>query len=366
MTRDTIHKATLLLLLVVISAVFLAMIRHFLLALLLAGIFSALTRPLYCRFEEWFGGRRGLASMATLIVIIIVLILPLGGLLGVITAQAIKVGQSVTPWVQANITAPGAFSELLNSIPFYDQIEPYRETIIRKAGETVGIVSNFLINSLSSATRGTVNFFFMSFIFLYGMFFFLMDGHRFLDKILFYLPLEDDDERRMLDKFTSVTRATIKGTVVIGVLQGGLAGLAFAVAGISSAVFWGTIMAVMSIIPGIGTALVWGPAAVILAAGGHWATAIFLALFCLLVVGSIDNFLRPRLVGKDTEMHDLMILFSTLGGISFFGILGVIIGPILAALFVTIWEIYGTVFSDVLPVVGAIGPDPDEDDDEAL
>ncbi len=361
MTRDTIHKVSLLILLIVISAVFLAMIRHFLLALLLAGIFSALAHPLYRRFEKWFRGRTGMASMATLMVIVVVLILPLGGLLGVITAQAIKVGQSVTPWVQENLTAPGAFSDLLESVPFYDQIAPYRETIIRKSGEAVGIVSKFFINSLSSATLGTVNFFFMIFIFLYAMFFFLMDGNRLLDKILYYLPLEDDDERRMLDKFTSVTRATIKGTVVIGVLQGGLAGVAFAIAGLSSAVFWGTIMAVLSIIPGIGTALVWAPAAVILAAGGYWLKAAGLAVFCAVVVGSIDNFLRPRLVGKDTEMHDLMILFATLGGISFFGILGVIIGPILAALFVTIWEIYGVVFKDVLPAVGSIEPDEEND-----
>jgi len=351
MTRDAINKATLLLLVLVISVLFLAMVRHFLMALLLAGIFSAMARPLYRRFEKWLGGRRSLASITTLFVIIIILILPLGGLLGVITTEAIKVGQSVTPWVEKLINEPAAFSDLLDSIPFYDRIEPYSETIIRKVGEIVGIISGFFINSLSSVTMGTVNFFLLTFIFLYAVFFLLMDGDRLLNKILYYLPLEDKDERRMLDKFTSVTRATLKGTAVIGVLQGGLAGLAFAVVGISSAVFWGTIMAVLSIIPGIGTALVWGPAAIILAAGGHWMKAIGLAVFCGVVVGSIDNILRPRLVGKDTEMHDLLILFATLGGISFFGLVGFIIGPILAALFVTIWEIYGTAFKDVLPAV---------------
>jgi predicted PurR-regulated permease PerM len=361
MTRDAINKATLLLLVLVISLLFLAMIRHFLMALLLAGIFSAMARPLYQRLEKWLDGRRSLASITTLLVIIIVLILPLGGLLGVITAEAIKVGQSVTPWVENLINEPAAFSDLLDSIPFYDRIEPYSEIIIRKAGEIVGMVSKFFINSLSSATMGTVNFFLLTFIFLYAMFFFLIDGDRLLDKILYYLPLEDEDERRMLDKFTSVTRATLKGTAVIGILQGGLAGLALAVVGFSSAIFWGTIMAVLSIIPGIGTALVWGPAAIILAAGGHWIKAIGLTVFCGVVVGSIDNVLRPRLVGKDTEMHDLLILFATLGGISFFGVVGFILGPIIAALFVTIWEIYGTAFKDVLPkVTSPDGKDPNE------
>ena len=153
----------------------------------------------------------------------------------------------------------------------------------------------------------------------------------------------------MLEKFTSVTRATLKGTAVIGILQGIVAGLAFAVVGIPSAVFWGTIMTILSVIPGIGSALVWGPAAVILAASGHYAKAIGLALFCGLVVGSLDNFLRPRLVGKDTQMHELLILFGTLGGIFMFGAVGIIIGPIVAALFVTVWEIYGVAFKEVLP-----------------
>ena len=172
-----------------------------------------------------------------------------------------------------------------------------------------------------------------------------------LEKILYYLPLEDQDERRMLEKFTSVTRATLKGSAVIGILQGGLAGLAFAVVGIPSAVFWGTIMAVLSIIPSIGSGLVWGPAAIILAVSGHVAKAIGLAVFCAVVVGSLDNLLRPILVGKDTQMHELMIFFGTLGGIIMFGVVGIFIGPIIAALFITVWDIYGVAFKDVLPPV---------------
>jgi predicted PurR-regulated permease PerM len=186
------------------------------------------------------------------------------------------------------------------------------------------------------------------------MFFFLMDGDKLLAKILYYLPLEDKDERLMLEKFTSVTRATLKGTAIIGILQGGAAGVAFAVVGIPSAIFWGAIMTVLSIIPGIGSALVWGPAAVILLANGHYLKGAGLALFCGLVVGSLDNLLRPRLVGRDTQMHELLILFGTLGGIVMFGIAGVIIGPILAALFVTVWEMYGMAFRDLLPEVGAL------------
>ncbi|MGD9182805.1 MAG: AI-2E family transporter [Desulfobacterales bacterium] len=357
MNKEAINKWVLLLLVFFISALFLSMISQFLMAIFLAGIFSALSYPLYRRFERWFKGRRSLASIATLLLIIFVVVLPLGGLLGIVTAQAIKVGEAVKPWVGQQLAEPDAITNALKSLPFYDRIEPYRNLILKKAGEMVGGLSGFLINRLSSVTLGTVNFLFMLFIMLYTMFFFLMDGNKLIDKILYYLPLEDEDERRMLDKFTSVTRATLKGTAVIGLLQGVLAGAAFAVVGIHSAVFWGAIMAVLSFIPGIGSALVWGPAVIILAATGHFAKAIGLGVFCAAVVGSIDNLLRPILVGRDTQMHELMILFGTLGGIIMFGVVGVIIGPIIAALFVTVWDIYALAFKDVLPAVAASASD---------
>ena len=353
MKRETVNKSVLLLIVIFISAIFLSMIRNFLMAIVMAGIFSALMHPLYNRFLIWFRGKRSLASLATLFFIVFLVLIPLAALLGIVTNQAFHVAKSVSPWVQKQIANPNVFDDLLQRLPFYDHIAPYRELILRKGGEIVQSMSRYLLNSISSFTYQTVHIVFMTFIFLYAMFFFLIEGDKVLEKILYYLPLQDQDERRMLNKFTSVTRATLKGTAVIGILQGGLAGLALWVVGIKSALFWGVIMTVLSIIPAFGTALVWGPAAIILAVSGYYAKAIGLALFCGIVVGSIDNFLRPILVGKDTQMHELMILFGTLGGIALFGVLGIIIGPIVAALFVTVWEIYGIVFREVLPDVAA-------------
>jgi predicted PurR-regulated permease PerM len=351
MQRANLNKSVVVLFALLVTALFLSMIREFLMAILLAGIFSALANPLYRRFERWFAGRRAIASVVTLLLLVTGILLPLAGLLGMVTAQAIEVGESVKPWVEKQLTRPGGLSDLLASVPFYDRIQPHEKAILEKAGEMVGIVSKFLVDRLSSVTVMTIQFLFTVFILLYSMFFFLMDGDKLLRKILFYLPLEDADERRLLEKFTKVTRATLKGTVVVGVLQGGLAGLAFFAVGIQGAVFWGTIMVVLSVIPAIGTALVWVPAAIVLAAGGHIIKAVVLAVFCAVVVGSVDNLVRPLLVGRDTQMHELLILFGTLGGIFMFGVVGFIVGPIVAALFTTIWEIYGVVFSDVLPPV---------------
>jgi len=356
MKKETVNKSVLMLLVLFISALFLSMIRNFLMAIFLAGIFSALSYPMYKRFTGWFGGRRAPASGLTIIIILFVILLPLGGLFGIVTSQAIKVGSNVKPWIEKQIAEPDALAARLSGLPFAENIFEHREVILQKAGEAVGRVSSFLIDHLSSFTLGTINVVFMLFVLLYTMFFLLMDGDKLLFKILYYLPLEDDDEHRILDRFTSVTRATLKGTAVIGVLQGGLSGIAFAVVGIPSAIFWGTIMTVLSIIPGIGTALVWVPAAIILAGSGAIYKALGLAVFCAVVVGSLDNILRPALVGKDTQMHDLMIFFGTMGGIFMFGVPGIIIGPIISALFITLWDIYGIAFRDVLPAVRSFNP----------
>lgn len=344
-------------LVVAITLLFVAMIRSFLLTILLAAILSGLAHPLYDRLRRRFGDRRALASAVTMFILVAVIVVPLLGFLGVVATQAIRVSESVGPWIQQQVSKPDALAGLFDRLPFADKLAPYRDEILTRAGQLVGTVGNFVVSSLSAATRGTVNFLFHAFILLYTMFFFLMDGGRLLDRILYYLPLPPEDEARMVEKFVSVSRATLKGTVIIGVVQGTLAGIALALAGVQGAVFWGTLMTVLSIIPGVGTALVWGPAAIYLIATGHTGAGIAVLVFCGAIVSSVDNFLRPRLVGKDTQMHDLLILFSTLGGLLLFGVVGFIIGPILAALFVTVWDIYGTAFRDILPANRPAGGD---------
>jgi predicted PurR-regulated permease PerM len=223
----------------------------------------------------------------------------------------------------------------------------------------VGSASAFLFAALSATTRATALFIFHFVVLLYTMFYFLQGGPGLLRTFLNYLPLTEADKQRMLEKFVSVTRATLKGTVLIGLAQGVLGGLAFWAVGLDGAIFWGTVMIVLSIIPGIGSALVWVPAAIILMATGEVWRGVILAAFCGLVVGSVDNVLRPRLVGKDTKMHELLIFFSTLGGLLLFGATGFILGPILAALFVTAWEMFGTAFRSALVEPGSTAAAPD-------
>jgi predicted PurR-regulated permease PerM len=350
----------LLVLVLVISFLFLKMIRSFLMALLFAGIFASLAQPLYRRMVKLLRGRRRAAALVVLALVVVVVLVPLVGMLGLVTAEAIKVGDTVVPWVQDKVNHPELVMGWLQTLPFYDRLAPYQDDLLTRAGQAVEFMSKLLIGGLSAATTGTLNFLFMLVVLLYAMYFFLQQGGRLISLILYYLPLEDAEERLLLDKFSSVTRATLKGTAVIGLIQGTLAGAAFAIAGLPSAIFWGALMVVMSVIPGIGIGLIWIPAAIVLIAGGKVLPGILLAVFCGGVVGSVDNVLRPRLVGKDTQMPELLIFLSTLGGVTMFGMLGLVIGPILAALFVTVWEIYGRVFADVLPAQGGGEYAPDD------
>jgi predicted PurR-regulated permease PerM len=359
MTEDRFRRAFLLVLVVAITVAFLAILRPFLMTILVASIFAGLVYPVYRRLVIWLRGRRPAAAGLTLLLMVVVVVLPLAGLLGVVVNQAIRVTGSVAPVVERFLAEPTQLDSFLERIPGFEHIEPYRAEIVTRAGDVVGAVGTFLIGSLSSTTRGTVAFVFNFFVVLYTMFFLLLDGPGQLRRILSYLPLTEDDTERVKDRFISVTRATLKGTVIIGIIQGVLSGVAFWAVGIPDVVFWTVIMIVLSILPVIGGALVWVPAAIILAISGEMIHAIALVVFCALIVGSVDNLLRPRLVGRDTKLPDLVILFSTFGGIFAFGAVGFIVGPILAGLFVTIWEIFGSAYRDVIhPETGPIEPEP--------
>ena len=349
MQQSLVNRCVLVLILIIISVFFLLLILPFLQPIFIAALFAALFNPLFKKVLHMLGGRRILASALTLVIVLFFVLVPLGFLLGAVTSQAVDIAQSATPWIRQQLATPGLITEALENLPFYNYIEPYRDIALQRLGDIAGLVSGWIVDAVQKATLGTVSALFSILIMLYTMFFFLIDGDRLLYYVLYYLPLNDKDETKLLTRFTSVTQATLKGTAVIGILQGALAGAALYFGGIPSALFWAVTMMVLSVVPGIGTALVWIPAVFYLIVGGQFLTAAMVGIFCAVVVGTVDNILRPKLVGNDTQLHELLIFFSTLGGLLMFGFMGFVIGPIIAALFVTIWELYGDEFQDWLP-----------------
>jgi len=347
--RERFGAFFVLLLAIGISIVFFAMIKRMAVALLLAAIFAGMFHPLFRKFVSWLGGRRALAALVTVIVLILVVFIPLSVFLGIVAAQALEVTHSVGPWIERQIEQPDRLDQLLWSNPRLEWLQPYQHELMTKISELAGMVGSFLVNSVAAATRGTASFLLSTFVMLYAFFYFLLSGRELLEKVLYYIPLEPEDENLMVEKFLSVTRATLKGSLVIGIVQGLLAGAGFAVAGIEGAALGGAVRAGLSIIPAVGAGLVWVPAVIYLFVVGKTGVAIALGVWCIVVVGTVDNFLRQAVVGRDTKMPDLMVLISTLGGLFYFGAVGFIIGPVVAALFIAVWEIYGRAFAEYLP-----------------
>lgn len=337
---------------VAVSLLFFWMIRAFVVTLLLAALAAGLTFPLHRRLRARLGGRETLAAAGVVLGTFFVVVAPLTAFLGVVATQAVDVTQAVGPWVEERMEDPDALRGWRERLPFSERlgrILPDEQRLAEGASDAVRQAGRILVDGVAAAARLTGLFLLKLFIFLYAMFYFLRRGPELLALALHRIPLEPRDERLLVDRFLSVTRATLKGSLAVGALQGLLGGVAFAVVGIEGAAFWGTVMAVLSVVPGLGAPIVWVPAVAWLAATGAFGAAVGLAAWCALTVSSVDNVVRPRLVGSDTQMSDLLILLSTLGGIALFGVAGVLLGPLVAAVFVTLWNVWDRVFAADLP-----------------
>jgi predicted PurR-regulated permease PerM len=356
-SRATFRTGFVLLLVVAVSIAFIAVALPFLKPLLLGALLAGLCSPLYRWVTRLLGGRKSLAAGLTLLILFLLVAGPISAFVGIVGRQALSVSNEAIPWVQQHLGGASAFNAhdwLVQRFPSLADYVPEQAKIVDGVARAAQATGAFLVTGATQLTAGTATFLLNLFVMLYGMFYFLRDGRLILEKIFYYMPLNHEDEVRVLERLSSVTRATIKGTVVIGIIQGALAGIGFWVAGLDGAAFWGTIMAVLSIVPGIGAALVWVPAVIYLYVAGENLTATLLLAWCVAVVGTVDNLLRPLLVGKDAKMPDLLILVGTLGGLFLFGPIGFIIGPIVCGLFLTVWDIYGTTFKEVLPPVRSL------------
>jgi len=349
-----LRTAFVLLLVAAVTALFLAVVWPFLKPLLLAALLAGLFHRFYRWVTRLLGGRRSLAAGVTLLVLLVLGLGPVSAFLGIVLQQALTMTNQAIPWLSEHLGEASTFNVhdwLVQRFPALARYVPSQEQLLQQVATAVKATGAYLVSFVSRMTATTAAFLLNLFVMLYAMFFFFRDGHKILERIFYYLPLSDEDESRMLTQFASITRATVKGTLVIGVIQGGLGGIAFWVAGIEGAALWGTIMTILSIVPGIGAPLVWVPFVIFLYVNGQYLTATLLLVWCGAVVTTIDNFLRPVLVGRDSEMPDLLILIGTLGGLFLFGPIGFIVGPIVCGLFLTVWDIYGATFREILPPV---------------
>ncbi|VVQ02446.1 Putative transport protein [Pseudomonas fluorescens] len=343
MNETTLQDKTLTVLLVLVSAAFIWILLPFYGAVFWAVILGIVFAPLQSRLQLKFGWQRNLASLCTLSICLVIAILPVI----IISALLVQEGAALYKSVESGeLDIAGYVSQFKHSLPPYFQylldrfgmgeLSGLREKIVKSA-MTGGQV---LASHAFSFGQGTFEFIVSIFIMLYLLFFFLRDGAELARKVRQAVPLQEQQKRRLQLKFNLVVRATVKGNLLVAITQGALGGLIFWFLDIHNVLLWAVLMAFLSLLPVVGTGIVWVPVAVFFLFTGAIWKGVVLVLFGVLVIGLVDNLLRPLLVGKDTRMPDYMILISTLGGLAIFGLNGFVIGPLIAALFMSSWAIF--------------------------
>ena len=347
---DRFRRSFIIFLVVAVAVIFLGMIRDFLTALILAAVFSGLLYPLHTRLRDFLRGRVVLSATIVLIVAVLAVMVPLTGLLSIVAAEALLVGQQLQPAFEEALSGDIPLKDRVPDwVPFIEALEPFREDIQNKITEAATSAGSWLVQHVATATRGTLGFLVGLFVTLYAMFFFLINGPELLRSTKALVPLSVEDRDTVMDRGLSVAQASLKGIIVIGAIQGILVGVGLWACGINSPAFWGVVVFVLSAIPSAGAPIVWLPASLYLMIYGETAWGIGLALWGAIVVGMVDNLLRPMLVGRDAKLPDLVILISVLGGIATFGAVGIILGPIIAAILDTVLNIYKRAFAESLP-----------------
>jgi len=301
--------------------------------------------PLYRWLLGTLGGRRNLAALSTLLLCLLGVIAPVT----LIAASLVQEGAAFYHAVRSGELDFGRMFEAFVAVlpaSVHSVLERFGVADIAslqtRLSEGVVAISQFVATQALSIGQNTAQFLIGLGIMLYLLYFLLRDGVHVSQKISQAMPLGDVHKRLLMRKFATVVRATIKGNVAVAAVQGALGGLMFWALDIQGPLLWGVVMGVLSLLPVVGASLIWGPVAVyLLATGNLWHGAGLIA-FGVLVIGMVDNVLRPVLVGKDIQMPDYLVLISTLGGLSLFGLNGFVIGPLIAALFMTVWDMFAS------------------------
>lgn len=342
MDTASLHQKTLLLLMVLVSLAFGWILLPFFNAIFWAVVLAVVFMPLHIRLQARWPDHPNRAALASLAVCLLMVILPLGLVGSLLVREAAHAYDalqsrqlSMDAWLQKAVAAlPDRLARLLDRNGLTDI-----NSLGRKLTALAAQGSRFLTGQAVAIGQNTLSFLTSFLLMLYLLFFLLRDGRALALRIRQSLPLELAHKQQLLEEFTAVIRATIKGNFVVALVQGALGGMIFAFLGIGGAALWGAVMGFLSLLPAIGTALVWVPVAIFLLLSGAIREGVVLLAFGVLVIGLVDNVLRPLLVGKDTRMPDYVVLVSTLGGLALFGLSGFIIGPVVAALFMALWEI---------------------------
>lgn len=338
-----LENRALLLLLVAVSLALGWILLPFYGAILWGVIIALLFTPLHRRLLVRLKQRRTLAALLTLLFVLVIVVLPSA----LITAALAHEAALVYERLQSGELNPTLyFRGLFNALPDWIGALLDRFGLVnfsalqRRLSAALAQGTQFIATQALSIGQNTFEFVASVFITLYLAFFLIRDGDKVLRALGEAVPLASAHKQELLDKFTTVILATVKGNLLVAAIQGALGGLAFWFLGVGGALLWAVLMAFLSLVPAVGAGLVWLPFALyFLMTGAIWQGVALIA-YGMLVIGLVDNLLRPILVGKDTRMPDYVVMITTLGGMAVFGINGFVLGPAIAAMFIAVWHIY--------------------------
>lgn len=340
--RRRLESGGLIVFLVAVSVGLLAIVSSFIGALLWAVLAAILFQSLFQWLLKRWPGHRNRAAAATLLIIFVAVIIPTLAIGGMVIDQTAGVYAKVQ---SGQIDFDSYFKQVHDGLPQWVQRPLDRSGLGSFDNAQARIVeavrSSFrgIASQALSIGRNTAAFLLAFGVGLYVTYFLLRDGDRLAPKIRDALPLERAVADRLLGRFVAVVRATIKGSVLVALAQGALGAMTFWIVGLPAALLWGLLMALVALLPAVGPALVWGPVAIYLLATGAIWQAVVVIVSGVAVIGLADNILRPILVGRDTGIPDWLVLVTTLGGIEVAGLSGIVVGPLVAALFLTGWQI---------------------------
>lgn len=345
MTQFTLQQKTFLLLLAVVTIGFGWILWPFFGAVFWGVVFAILFAPLYRRLLLATGKRPNSAALIALLSILIMVILPLSLVGASLIDQAARAYELLSP---ARLDLAASFQKIIQALPLWlvNLLERFDltnlATLQQRLSTVTTQVSQLIATQAINLGRNTFDFLVSLTVMLYLLFFLLRDGQELAARIRQALPMSRKYKQRLFTNFTTVIRATVKGNVLVAAAQGALGGLILWFLGVEAPLLWGVLMAFLSLLPAVGAALVWAPVAIyFLITGVIWKGVVLIA-FGVLVIGLVDNVLRPILVGKDTKMPDYVVLLSTLGGMALFGLNGFVIGPVIAALFIAAWDLFAS------------------------
>jgi len=334
--------------LIVVSLLFLYLLKPFFFPIFWAAVIAGIFRPLF-RFLNKKLHRPALNSAIVLIVALLVIILP-GGIIGsLLFTESMQIYDSFGKQGGADIEKKiVSITGTIKNYPVLIKLHIDENVLTEKFSDMAKGISNFIFVNLKALTQNSIVFFAQFAVMLYTLFFFVRDGEKFINMGMKFLSFGHSRERILYERFVATAKSTLKVTLIIGGLQGCLGGLLFWIAGIEGALLWGVVMILMAIVPVVGCSIIWAPAGVIMLLTGYIWEGILILAFGVLVISMVDNFLRPILLGRDIQMHPLLIFLSTLGGISLFGFSGFVLGSIITSMLLAIWGMYDQFYRDKL------------------